>query len=130
MALTYHFDPEPGLVVLVRTHHPTFDEWSATMDALLSDPQFTPGMSILDDRRSVTTVPSREEVERTAAWIRRNHSRFGAARWAVVLDAGAPAVFGMARVKEFLTDQSGVGLRSFTDMASARALAIAGAEIE
>lgn len=123
MALTFEIDPQLGLVLITRSHNPTFEEWRIFMEGLLTDPQFRPGFAIVDDRREDRVVPSRTEVEIAAAWIRMNATRLGHTRWAVVLDPTALASFGMVRVGEFLTDRSGVSLRAFTSIETARAWA-------
>ena len=123
MALTFEIDPQLGLIAITRSHNPTFDEWRMFMEELLTDPQFRPGLAIVEDRRGDRTVPSRNDVEIAAAWIRTNATRLGQSRWAVVLDPTSLAAFGMVRVGEFLTDRSGVSLRAFTSIETARAWA-------
>lgn len=123
MALTFEIDHQLGLIVITRSHNPTFDEWRTFMEGLLADPQFRPGLAILEDRRGDRVVPSRNDVEIAAAWIRSNAARLGQNRWAVVLDPSSLAAFGMVRVGEFLTDRSGVSLRAFTSIDTARAWA-------
>jgi hypothetical protein len=123
VALTYQFDSQQGWVTITRSHHPTFEEWRAFMERLLGDPQYRPGATIVEDRREDRDVPSRNEVEIVSAWIRANATRLGESRWAVILDPGALAAFGMMRVGEFLTDRSGVTLRAFTSPETARAWA-------
>ena len=130
MALTFEFDPQLELIVITRSHHPTFDEWRTFMEGLLNDTQFRPGLAIVEDRRGERGVPSRNEVEVAAAWIRSNASRLGHSRWAVVVDPTALAAFGMVRVGEFLTDRSGVSLRAFTSMETARSWATGAALAE
>lgn len=123
MALSYEFDPQQGWVTITRSHHPTFEEWRDFMERLLGDARYRPGAVILEDRRGDRGVPSRNEVEIVSAWIRANAPRLGESRWAVILDPGALAAFGMVRVGEFLTDRSGVTLRAFTSPETARAWA-------
>jgi hypothetical protein len=123
LALTYEIDSVLGLIEISRSHTPNFDEWRTFMETLLADERFRPGAAILEDRRAEKSVPSRAEVEITAAWIRANAARLGHNRWAVVLDPSALAAFGMVRVGEFLTERSGVALRAFTSAESARAWA-------
>lgn len=123
MALTYEIDPELGLVLITRTHTPSFDEWRAFMETLLGDTRFRPGTAILEDRRAERGVQARPEVEIMAAWIRANAGRLGHNRWAIVVDPSALAAYGMVRVGEFLTDRSGVSLRGFTSLETARAWA-------
>lgn len=120
MALTFEIDPQLGLVDITRSHTPTFEEWRGFMEGVLSDKRFRPGLPILEDRRGERTVPTRNDVEVAAAWVRINAARLGPARWAIVLDPSALAAFGMVRVGEFLTDRSGVSLRAFTSIDSAR----------
>ena len=123
MALTFEIDSRLGLVLITRSHNPTFDEWRMFMEGLLTDPQFRPGLAIVEDRRSDRVVPTRNEVEIASAWIRTNATRLGQNRWAVVLDPTSLAAYGMVRVGEFLTDRSGVSLRAFTSIETARAWA-------
>ena len=130
MALTFEIDPQLSLVAIARTHNPTFDEWRSFMEGLLSDGRFRPGFAILEDRQGDRTVPTRNEVEVAAAWIRINAARLGQTRWAIVVDPSALAAFGMVRVGEFLTDRSGVSLRAFTSLESARAWVAGGARAE
>ncbi len=130
MSLTYVIDPEKRVVVMTRTHHPTFEEWRHFMEGVLTDPQFVRGTAIVDDQRADPTVPSRSEVEVHAAWIRANVSRLGRIRWAVIVEPTALAAFGMVRVGEFLTDQCGVALRAFTNPEAGRAWAGDTASVE
>jgi hypothetical protein len=123
VALSYEIDPLMGLVLISRSHTPSFDEWRDFMEGLLADERFTPGTAIVEDRREERGVPSRADVEIAAAWIRANAMRLGHNRWAVVIDPSALAAFGMVRVGEFLTERSGVALRAFTSLDSARAWA-------
>lgn len=126
MALTFEIDPQLSLVAITRSHNPTFDEWRTFMEGLLTDSRFRPGHSIVEDRRADGSVPSRNDVETAAAWVRANAARLGQIRWAVVLDPAALAAFGMVRVAEFLTDRSGVTVRAFTSLETARAWAAGG----
>jgi hypothetical protein len=130
LALTFEIDSQLALIVITRSHNPTFDEWRVFMEQLMADPQFRPGFAIIDDRRGDRAVPSRNDVEIAAAWIRANATRLGQNRWAVVLDPTALAAFGMVRVGEFLTDRSGVSLRAFTSLETARAWAAGAALAE
>jgi hypothetical protein len=123
LALTYVIEPRKGLALITRTHHPTFDEWRHFMEGVLGDPGFSPGIGIVDDQRLDPSVPSRNEVEVHAAWIRANSPRIGRIRWAVIVEPTALAAFGMARVGEFLTHQCGVTIRAFTDLDSGLAWA-------
>lgn len=125
--LTFEIDPQLSLIAITRSHNPTFDEWRAFMEGLLSDARFRPGQAIIEDRRADRSVPTRNDVETAAAWVRTNAARLGQIRWAVVLDPAALAAFGMVRVGEFLTDRSGVALRAFTSIETARAWVAAGA---
>ena len=128
MALTFEIDPQRSLVEIARSHNPTFDQWRSFMEGLVTDGRFRPGFAILEDRRDDRAVPTRNDVEVAAAWIRLNAARLGEARWAIVLDPSALAAFGMVRVAEFLTDRSGVSLRAFTSLESARAWVGGGAD--
>ena len=98
MALTFEIDLQLGLIAITRSHNPTFDEWRMFMEELLTDPQFRPGLAIVEDRRGDRTVPSRNDVEIGAAWIRTNATRVGQSRWAVVLDPTSLAALGMVVV--------------------------------
>jgi hypothetical protein len=124
VALTYEIDSRVGFIEITRSHNPTFDEWRQFMEGLLADARFTPGMSIVEDRRGVLDAPTRIEVEIAAAWIRANATRLGKSRWAIVVDPGSQAAYGMARVGEFLTERSGVAQRPFTHVDEARAWAV------
>ncbi len=121
MSLTFEIDPQLSLIAITRSHNPTFDQWREFMEGLLSDARFRPGQAIIEDRRADRSVPTRNDVETAAAWVRINAARLGQIRWAVVLDPAALAAFGMVRVGEFLTDRSGVSMRAFTSIETARA---------
>jgi hypothetical protein len=128
MSERYTIHPERSLVVITRVHHVGTDEWAAFMTAVIEDPQFEPGFSLVDDRRDVRDVPRRQEVERAALWIQDHASRLGCMRWAIVVDPAALAAFGMARVVEALTSHTCVVVRASTDVVAATAWAAGRAE--
>ena len=123
MALSYLIHPERALVVITRRQAVGADEWESFLSSFLEDPAFERGFAIVEDRRALTELPSRVEVERTARWIQDHAEALGPTRWAIVVSAASPAAFGMARVREALTSGGPVRVRPFTDYEAALAWA-------
>lgn len=119
--LAYEIDDERGLVLVTVDRQLTIDDWRATLDALVNDPRWNYGFSVVTDRRSAP-IPDAEYV-RTA--IRSLSDRFGSPvpmRWASVTPPG-PVAFGMGRMAELMGESTDVTFRVFQSLEEAIAWA-------
>jgi len=99
--LAYEIDPRAGRVHVTYGTQPTFDQWAATMERIIGDPQYETGFGFLLDRSRVTRPASTDYIHRMVNFIESCADRNGDARWALlVVDLGS---FGMARMAELLS---------------------------
>lgn len=124
MALSYRIHPERALVVVIRSHGVGAEDWETFLSGLLEDPAYQRGFTFVEDRRGLTELPTRLEVERASHWIQEHGEQLGPTRWAVVVAAASPAAFGMVRMREALTSGGPVLVRAFTDYDTALAWAL------
>jgi hypothetical protein len=68
MNITYTIDKTLCIVFLNYTGDPDFDEWTNTMQAVFRDPSFEAGFSFILDRHLVTSAPTKDYIERIAAF--------------------------------------------------------------
>ncbi len=118
LAFSYTIDGPLRLVTIMAVGRVTHDEWEAAMRLIFADSRFKPGFDFLSDRRSVEEPPDGDSVRRGVAFFEIERRLLGHCRWAQVV-AGS-AGYGMGRMSEALTADTGVRLRVFTDMAEAR----------
>lgn len=119
--LPYEIDEERGIVLVTIERQPTLDDWVATLEAIVRDPRWTDGFSVISDRRAVP--PPEGEYVRSA--IRALADRFAShapMRWATVAPPG-PLAFGMSRMAELVSESSGVTFRAFQTLEEALAWA-------
>ena len=108
-----------GFVYVVSDEHWTLEEWMTSVDALLADPRYEPGMGLLHDRRRTARTPFSQEVRAAVDFIRARADALGKARWGLVVEGLAG--YGMGRMAEALIDGSSIELRVFRDLAVAEA---------
>jgi hypothetical protein len=106
-----------GLAYFTSYEHGTLEEWMRSVDALLADPDYTPGMGVLHDRRRIANSPSSQEVSAAVAFIEARASAVGNARWALV--ASSTAGYGMDRMAQMLLQGTSVTLRVFHELGEA-----------
>lgn len=114
MKTKYRLDPAAHMVRVDYQGHPTFEEWSARMDAIFADPGFTPGWDFLFDKRSAGRAPDVDYVESVARYYQKHRDKMG--RTAIVVHGVLP--FGMSRMTAALCCPHD-SVRVFTDVAEA-----------
>ncbi len=119
--LAYEIDEQLGLVLVSMGRQPSLEDWLATLDALVQDPKWVDGFSVVIDRRSIP--PPEGDYVRNA--IRAMADRFSGRapmRWATVAPPG-PVAFGMSRMAELVGESAGVAFRAFQSLDEAMAWA-------
>jgi hypothetical protein len=131
MGVSYRIDPRARLVFVDWGEtFPSFTEIRAAIERILQDPGFARGFGVISDRRRIPAEPDQKTVRLFLSFLSRHSSDFGATRWATVTPADRPAVFGMGRMAEALSETYGVTYRVFTDYDAAVAWASERAESE
>ena len=100
MPLTFSIDAARGIVHLVFTGNPTFDEWAQVMTEVLEHPDFRPGIGVISDRRGIP-VPSADYV-RSAIEFSHAHPALSSCLYALIVSDTAS--YGMARMGQILGD--------------------------
>ena len=115
-SLIYEIDHARRYVHVTYRFQPDFAEWENTMDRILRDPDYVPGLGILLDRRYLMHPADAEYMRRLVDYVERSDSRSGGARWAIlVTDDGS---FRMGRMAEQLV--SSERIRAFRELEKAR----------
>ena len=113
MALSYTIDRSRCRVTVVVTAQPSLEQFVQVMTRLLADPAFERGDDILWNRQGSRALPTQGYVEVTVHWVHYHQPALGHGRVAFVAPEGVPAVYGMARMLELLSEQL-IQLRVFT----------------
>jgi hypothetical protein len=109
MPMHYQIDSERGMLFIAAEGEVSQPERFAAMQAWLSDPDFRPGLQTLADFSESTNVPTLQELEEIAAFIRGHANTIGEIKIAILTKR--PVTFGVARQfgalapGEFLTVQ-------------------------
>jgi len=85
----------------------SYKDFEATLEALVKDPAFKPGMGLMADRRNLP-APTTSELRSYIELVRRYKPQLGTCPWAIV--TGDMANFGMVRMGSTLG--SFVGIKS------------------
>jgi hypothetical protein len=96
---------------------PVFNPWMATIDSLLSHPDFKPDFAVISDWRGATGAPETAFVEAFLVFcqsVRRARRLSG--RWAIVVAPDADDVFGAGRMTDAHTAESEVDHRLFKSL--------------
>lgn len=96
---------------------PVFNPWMATIDSLLSHPDFKPDFAVISDWRGATGAPETAFVEAFLVFcqsVRRARRLSG--RWAIVVSPGANDVFGSGRMTDTQASEQGVDHRLFKSL--------------
>jgi len=110
----FEFYADRALVIVHCAGRCDAGAWCALLDAVLDDPRWRPGMSLLVDRRRTVAAPTRADVEAMVGFFRRRATDMRGARCAVV--TGTPAACGMARMLETVAERDAVVVaRAFDD---------------
>ncbi len=114
--LSYEIDESRQEVRVTYLKQPSFEEWAATMEAILADSRYRAGFGFLMDRRSIAKPASTTYMRRLVQFVSSHRPQSGAARWALVVSDVAS--FGMARMAEGLDEFETI--RAFREIESAR----------
>ncbi len=104
-----------GIVWLESSEPVAFAEWTAAIEAALSDKSYRLGMGILHDQRRLQHGPSMKEAKARVAFVAAR----GIRRWATV--AESLDAYGMGRMGEALSDGTSTAIRAFKEPAAAEA---------
>lgn len=122
---TIHVDPALRRAVITWAPGvPVFNPWMATIDALVSHPDFKPDFAVISDWRGATGAPETAFVEAFLVFcqsVRRARRLSG--RWATVISSDADAVFGPVRMTDSQAAQQGAEYRLFKSLDDALAWA-------
>lgn len=113
--IAYSIDRATQRVTVLVSSQPNFDDFTAFLNRLLTDPSFRAGDDLLWDRQATKELPALDYVENATRVVRENRQRIGAGRVAFVVSAHSPAHFGMGRMTQIMSDR-GDEFRVFTDM--------------
>ncbi len=100
---------------LESDEHATFEEWTAAVDASLSDPTFRTGMGVVHDIRRMLRVPSPDEARRRVDFLSKRMHETAIPRRAIVVPASRPAQYGMGRLAEAVAETVEAPFRVFKD---------------
>jgi hypothetical protein len=93
---------------------PVFNPWMATIETLLSHPDFKPDFAVISDWRAATGGPDQAFVDAFLVFcqsIRRARGLTG--RWATVVSAPPDSDYGAGRVAEIQAGEAGSESRIF-----------------
>lgn len=120
-----HVDPALRRAVITWAPGvPVFNPWMATIDTLLSHPDFKPEFAVISDWRGATGAPETAFVEAFLVFcqsVRRARRLSG--RWAIVVSPDADAGFGAGRVMDAQPTEQGLDHRLFKSLDEALAWA-------
>jgi hypothetical protein len=74
---------------------------------------------IIDDLAVRVDVPTSLDIRNAADFLNSRHTSIAPCRWAVIVHAQLPAVFGMLRMANGLIEGSPISLRAFTSVGQA-----------
>jgi len=116
----YSIDPVTDVIEFDFTGSPSFEEWAATINAVLSDQSFHLEYGFLSDRRGIADIPTTEYVRSVIRFLRGRCAAIGVRRWAILVSKGDQASYGMARMAQQLGNDLPFPIEVFTDEAKAR----------
>ena len=96
---------------------PVFNPWMATIDSLLSHPDFKPDFAVISDWRGATGAPETAFVEAFLVFcqsVRRARRLSG--RWAIVVAPDANEVFGAGPMSDAQASESDLDYRLFKSL--------------
>jgi hypothetical protein len=114
MPIRHQIDPASGRIVLEVSGNVTAREIFESYGALAADPLYRPKLDVFADCRTVTSVPTFDELAVVADTNPRATSmRPGATRAAVVVSS--PWLFGITRQFAVLAEPNGIHVVPFYD---------------
>lgn len=120
MPISFQFDPERNLVIVMAEGIITDDDLQSYRKELTSDPRFRPGMRILSDHRSVerhllTLEGAYQSMKENGAL----ESKFKDCRQAIVTNSDLH--YGMTRMYQTMMSDIFPNMKVFRDMEEAKA---------
>lgn len=119
MPFTYKIDRASRIVSVTVSGRVTAEEALQAFDAMVSDPEFIPGMDVLSDHRQMETVLPVGFVSALINRVRTAGELMAGTRWAMVEVRAAS--YGMAMMASALAASMPVEIRAFRDPEDARA---------
>jgi hypothetical protein len=101
---------------------PVFNPWMATIEKLLSHPEFKPDFAVISDWRAATGGPDQAFVDAFLVFcqsVRRARGLTG--RWATVVSAPPDGDYGAGRIAEIQASEAGSESRIFRSLDDALA---------
>jgi excisionase family DNA binding protein len=105
--------------ISVRNLINTFDEFLDGVDGLISQPQWRPGIPVIQDLRECCWVPPVSSIAEWRAYVAGRQSRLEGCRWAVVSRHEHASVVSLLDAVAQDAVPNGVLLRHFTNMVDA-----------
>ena len=116
--LTFEIDPMAQLVSIRGSGPAQAPEGIELFDRVLASDLHQPGYNFLIDRRKITSVPSRETVDRITDYYQSHAEQLGRCRLAsVTVD---DSVYGMTRMASVFAERTTVEIGVFRDFDEAR----------
>jgi hypothetical protein len=117
MALAFYVDPATRLVRLRGLRDPTLEELQGTIAAVLADPEYRPGFSVLADCSAIALPPTSEYVRGVVSLMSTHGAERHVTRWAQVVQP--EAAYDMARMAGLLGAGELSDYRVFSDILEA-----------
>ncbi len=118
MGIRYSFD-ETSMLRLEVADPIDIEQIRATVEALLAEPEFRPGIDILSDHTSLEATATTQMVGAVLPLLERLGERLGRFRCAIV--APEDASFGMARMAATLASDGPATVHAFRSLPEAEA---------
>lgn len=119
MSYKFHIDPRAGVVFFIAGADFTPDEFIRCISEVVSHRDFVTGFSHLVDLRAIAGhFATGNDIRRRASIDKSLIAQLGEAKFAIV--SSRDHVFGLSRMYEMLTDETGISARSFREMSKAR----------
>ena len=121
MSVSYRRDlSRPVAVITWPQEMPDIRVVQATVDRILADPDRPADVRILSDWRGSKDVPGSDYVQ-AFVWMLGDWGRRGLRQWATVVPEDSVASYGMGRMVEIRSEDTGVDYRVFREVEDALA---------
>jgi hypothetical protein len=117
MPITFRIDKESGIVYTTINGRTNTDEIVESLENLLNNPDFKPGLNGIADLRNSEMDTFSADVKRIAGLMIEYRNKIGPSKTAVVISKDV--TFGMTRVFQAFSEQSSIETAIFRDMEEA-----------
>jgi hypothetical protein len=117
MPITFRIDKESGIVYTTIDGRTNTDEIVESLESLLNNPDFKPGLNGIADLRNSEMDTFSADVKRIAGLMIEYRNKIGPSKTAVVISKDV--TFGMTRVFQAFSEQSSIETAIFRDMEEA-----------